>query len=573
MGGGLLTDSFEWGATLPVILASPPDAATVGDSWRDLWQKRLDKLSFPLDNWIRHCTRGAYWRHGSVIFNADRLSCPVLAIGGWADRYSNSVMALVQARPDICRGIVGPWGHHYPDQGEPGPAAGFQELALAWWERWLKDDTGDVPDWPRLRLWRREFDPPQDRLNQRSGEWIEIDDAGDSRIKTLYLGSRGLTHRPGVEDALLELPNDPLHGECAGDTGYFGRPGGLPLDQSADDARSLCFDSAPLEKAFDLVGCAELACEITRDREEAQIVCRLCEVAPDGRSHLVTRQILALALDESMDTRPLFNPGKPVRYRIRLPSTAYRFAKGNRIRLALGTSYWPLVWPVSNPAKVRISTGEACLSLPRPDRVGARPNPSLMPGCCRLDAAGESEAEGPLQRKREMLPDGRIRLSWKLPLTTIRYGDIDTDIALQTSTLTQVDVAESVSWSYTIDHTIEIRRPDGCALVQSSLAAESDRKACWSRGNSPCDGTRSPWRTNGGASVTRRSSWYLAGNLAGIQNHDGQEDRVEQECPAKGKWCEVFLHGCVPASLRGLIPQESDRVCPTSGANHLTEKD
>ena len=40
MGGCLLTDTVEWGATLPVILGSPPDPATVGPEWRRIWQER-----------------------------------------------------------------------------------------------------------------------------------------------------------------------------------------------------------------------------------------------------------------------------------------------------------------------------------------------------------------------------------------------------------------------------------------------------------------------------------------------------------------------------------------------------
>ena len=50
MGGCLLTDTVEWGATLPVILGSPPDPATVGPEWRRIWQERLVGCEFPLDS-------------------------------------------------------------------------------------------------------------------------------------------------------------------------------------------------------------------------------------------------------------------------------------------------------------------------------------------------------------------------------------------------------------------------------------------------------------------------------------------------------------------------------------------
>ena len=136
-GGCLLTDAFEWGATLPAILALPP-TRNVGEDWRERWEARLRSLAFPLEDWVREEARGAYWRRGSVIHETERLSCPILAVGGWSDGYSNSVMSLVGARPDLVWGVVGPWGHHYPDQGHPGPAIGFQQLALGWWDHWLR---------------------------------------------------------------------------------------------------------------------------------------------------------------------------------------------------------------------------------------------------------------------------------------------------------------------------------------------------------------------------------------------------------------------------------------------------
>ena len=138
MGGCLITDTVEWGATLPAILASPPDPVTVGEDWRRMWRERLDGAAFPLERWIRHETRDAYWRFGAVNESPGDIACPALLVGGWSDRYSATVMNLLAANRGRCWGIVGPWGHHYPDLGSPGPAIGFQQEALRWWDRWLQ---------------------------------------------------------------------------------------------------------------------------------------------------------------------------------------------------------------------------------------------------------------------------------------------------------------------------------------------------------------------------------------------------------------------------------------------------
>ncbi len=474
MGGGLLTDSFEWGATLPALLAAPPDSATVGAEWQKIWQQRLARLSFPLDAWISNSTGNQYWRHGSVHFSAAQLSCPILAIGGWSDRYSNSVLELVRRRADIGWGIVGPWGHHYPDQGEPGPAIGFQELALEWWDYWLKNDAHGTLNWPKLRIWQREFDPPQNRLTTRHGAWIEVDDVNQTNVTTLFLTADGLSSIPVEKSLTLAVPNNLRHGECAGDTGYFGRDGGLPLEQSADDVRSLCFDSAPLTKELVLSGHAEVCVEVLRDATEAQLVCRLCEVTPDGRSHLVVRQIRNLALTANLDRRLVSAPEQPVRYRIRMPAMAYRFARGNRIRLAFGTSYWPLVWPTNFTTQVRILLHRARLDVPR--FIDVKPLSMPLPEVRKLPAQQNWEvvSAGPLQRTPAEIENQQVTMSWELPRVTYKFPDTQSEISIETSVRYRLHTAPPVQLKFQINYGIIIHRGDGTVQINSTLNTKSN---------------------------------------------------------------------------------------------------
>ncbi|MDW4550332.1 CocE/NonD family hydrolase [Defluviimonas sp. D31] len=471
MGGCLLTDSFEWGATLPAILAAPPDSATLGPDWRVVWEDRLRDATFPLEAWIRNRTRGAYWRHGSVRFTAERLSCPVLTIGGWADRYSNSVICLARARPDLCWGIVGPWGHHYPDHAEPGPAVGFQDLALQWWDHWLKGHDNAVADWPWLRLWRREFDPPQDRLHDRNGDWIEIARPGSPGWTRLHLRHDGCLAADAGAAATLAIPSDLRHGICAGDTGYFGRVGGLPLDQSGDDARALCFDSAPLAAALDVIGHPVVSVTVRRDRPRAQLVLRVCDVAPDGRSNLVTRHVVNLALDDKLDNDRPFAAGEPSAYRLTLPATAYRFAVGHRIRLSVAASYWPLVWPELPLARCSIVTDGATLDLPTECR--ARPLSHQFPAVRRLPATANwsVRSEGALVRDTDLGEPDCLRMSWKQPILSYQFQQTATTFAYRTSAEYRADLDEAVAATCTMEHCQEIARPDGTCKIECTLSS------------------------------------------------------------------------------------------------------
>ncbi len=474
MGGCILTDTLEWGATLPAILAAPPDVATVGASWFELWKHRLANLTFPHEAWLCNRRRGSYWRHGSVRFATDRLSCPILAIGGWSDRYSNSVIPLVEARPDICCGIVGPWGHHYPDQGEPGPSVGFQEIALGWWDHWLRRGESRMPDWPALRLWRREFDPPLNRLMERSGAWIEVTKPSTPNKWQLFPGGGELLAVPIEVSVEMDVPDDLKHGRCSGDTGYFGRPGGLPLEQSPDDRRSLCFDSHPLGGELDILGRIQLDANVTPAALPAQLVCRLCDVAPDGRSSLITRTAINLELDDGLDGPRGAVAGEPTQVKIRFPTTAYRIAEGHRIRLAIGSSYWPLIWPNARHSQLTVSSQGTRLVIPlQPGSV--RPLRAAFPPAGHLSDVRNWRvvAEGPLERTSADCPAGGFSNSWRQPPVTHQFESIGIDFKSETRADFTVSSGSPQQIACNVEHRIEIDRPDGHACISSGVTLSS----------------------------------------------------------------------------------------------------
>ena len=470
MGGCLLTDSFEWGATLPAILAAPPDSTTVGPDWMAQWQRRLAQLEFPLDQWISHKTKNDYWKRGSVSLCAERLNVPVLAVGGWSDRYSNSVVDLVSRRPDICWGIIGPWGHHYPDVGNPGPSIGFQEVALQWWNCWLKP-SGKRPIWPRIRLWRREFDKPQIQISARSGAWVQYDYPAAFSETTYFLTKFGLKSKPDLTGSFVKVPNEISHGRCSGDTGYFGRPNDLPPDQAEDDKRCLCFDSETLGRELDFIGNVEMSVEVVRDRQDAQLACRLCEVSSDGQSNLVSRQVLNLALDESREGTAVFKPRQRQRYTVRFPAMAYKFSKGNRIRLAIGTSYWPLVWPSPVHSDIRLAVGKAELRFPMIGETHALAQEFPEAGTHPPDPAWETISGEVLRDFYAEDRGERILEGWRLPPTATRYPEIGVKVGAATTVRYHADKLEKAKAGFSINYRLEIERPDGDAELKSSLTA------------------------------------------------------------------------------------------------------
>ncbi len=473
-GGLLLTDSIEWGATLPTILASPPSAAHLGEAWFALWQNRLQEAAFPLETWIREEERSPYWQWGSVADQAGRIACPVLAIGGWSDRYSNSVMSLVELNEEKVWGIVGPWGHQFPDAGHPGPAIGFQQEALDWWDFWLKPNQGRSISWPKLRIWLAAFDPPEAILDRRRGHWIELPGRAGQETEplVLYPKGRGLTEGSGLSDAKATIPYDLRVGAAGGDSGYFGRHGGLPSDQAIDDQRSLVFETEPLAEAVTLLGSAEAILEVASDRPLAQLALRLSDVSPEGAVARVGLTLCNLALSDSLESGRPMTPGRRRQVQVTFPTKVQRFAAGHRIRLALSCSYWPLAWPAPKATRITLRLQGCRLTLPclvgRAKRLSKPfPNPQTPTAHFRQIEAGKLTRSS--YDEKELLTS-----AWHQGLTSQWFPATETLFGYETKARRSVRPDAPLSAVSRFEHRMLFERPDGTAEVTGWTEVQSD---------------------------------------------------------------------------------------------------
>jgi len=358
MGGCLLNENLTWGAALLGLAALPPDPALVGERWRELWLTRLDQAVLFPELWLRHPHRDAYWRHGSVCETLDAIGCPVYAVGGWADAYTNAIPRLLAGLTAPRKGLIGPWAHVYPHTGSPGPAIGFLQEALRWWDRWLKGiDTG-VLDEPLLRVWMQE-------RGEGDGRWVAETAWPSPRITpTSYALDPGRLVETAGPETRLEWRSPQSVGLAAGDWCAFAADDG-PTDQRDDDAGSLIFDSAPLGERLEILGAPVAVLELAVDRPQAFVAVRLSEVLSDGSSTRVTYGVLNLTHRESHEHPAPLEPGRRYRVQVPLNHVARAFAAGSRLRLAVSTAYWPLVWPSPEPVTLTLFTSASTLELPR----------------------------------------------------------------------------------------------------------------------------------------------------------------------------------------------------------------
>ena len=358
IGGCVLAvDMLPWAATMLTANALPPDQAAVGDGWRETWLERIEHTPPFVEPWLTHQRRDDYWRQGSVCEDYAAIEVPVYAVGGWADGYSNAVPRLVEGLPGPRKGLIGPWSHAFPQDGEPGPTIGFLQECLRWFDQHLKGIETGIMDEPRLRLWMQEPVAPATHHAQRPGRWVSEPAWPPPQAQDWtwdFTPERPKAHR-SIESTGID----------AGAWCADGGDGDWPGDQRAEDERSLAFTSEPLDEPIEILGFPEVALTIEVDRPSAFVAVRLCDVDSDGASLLVTRGVLNLNHREGHAAGKPLTPGRRYDVTVRLDAIAQRVPAGHRLRIAVSTAYWPWVWPSAEPVTLTLHGGR----LQAPTRV------------------------------------------------------------------------------------------------------------------------------------------------------------------------------------------------------------
>ncbi len=363
MDGCMLTDNFNWSCQMFAYLSRPADPL-LRDDWREDWIKRIEEVPFMAADWMRHPNRDEFWKHGSVCEDWSKIQVPVLAITGWADSYINTPPALVKNLSSPTKAIIGPWEHRYAHISKIDPAD-FHSEVIGWFDRWLKGEQNGAEDLPDYRTFMQEHSNPSPKNTPRKGRWIAEHKWPSPNMtqKNLYLCPGSLTDTMVAGKQVITTP-----AHVGTQAGYY-CPGmridnELAGDQTNDDEMSVCFDTLPLSKPMELMGRCSLKISFTVDKPVAQICARLCDVSSDNISQRLSYRCFNLNHQDSHETPAMLMPGQEYQAIIELNECAHRLRKGHKLRLALSTSYWPIIWPSPEAASVTINLEKSSFSIP-----------------------------------------------------------------------------------------------------------------------------------------------------------------------------------------------------------------
>ena len=365
MGGAMLTDNLSWASTMFAYNSCPPDPQVVGEKWKEMWLERLEGSGLWLKKWLEHQRRDAYWKHASVCEDYEAIQCPVFAISGWADGYSNTVFRLLENLKVPRKGMIGAWGHKYPHMGGPGPVIDFLNEAVRWWDQWLKGKNTGVKDDPMLLAWMQDTVSPIS--SKRPGHWVSEQSWPAPGIRqqswNILFGTLNKDEK-AAQDMELTIQSPLSVGLFAGKWCSYSESTDLPSDQREEDGGSLIFDTPVLEKDLEILGAPRLELELVSDKPVAQVAARISDVAPNGRATRVTYGLLNLTHRDSHEEPEMLEEGRRYTVSLDLNHVAQKFPAGNQLRLSISSSYWPLAWPSPEPARLTIYPSGCNLNLP-----------------------------------------------------------------------------------------------------------------------------------------------------------------------------------------------------------------
>ncbi|MFK4719178.1 putative CocE/NonD family hydrolase [Bradyrhizobium niftali] len=343
-------DTLSWVSWQLAFDLAPPGFVDPDGRWMRVWRERLGRLQRGDLQGLEaqpHKEYDEHWKERAI--PVEQVAVPTLIVGGWRDG------AGAQAMPDIYQRVagprkllMGPWPHTQPHFAAHAPIDFPHEL-VRFFDHWLKGKANGVADEPEVKLyvqgaerWRHEREWPIARTQTQ--EWH----LQPGRALGSASGEGSDTYRA-----------DPTVGTST----LFGGP--YPSEQAQDDLRSLTYTSAPLEQGMEITGSPEAILRVAlEDGDELQLVAKLCAVAPDDSSTLITTGYLSAAHRESFERAQLVEVGVVEEYRIALYPTSYFVPAGHRIRLAIACSDFPRIWPLGTNPTMRVELAGSLVRVP-----------------------------------------------------------------------------------------------------------------------------------------------------------------------------------------------------------------
>jgi hypothetical protein len=309
-----------------------------------------------------------FWQNFNTIEVADKVSVPALMYGGWYDTFLQGTIDAFIARQE--RGaegakgtqklIIGPWTHTWPRNTRLGefdiPATGksppWDISPLAWFNHHLKGHSSPIENVPPVTYYVM---GPFDGSSSKGNIWKTAPAwPVPAQLTHFYLADGGRLLKSEAPDTLIKQtytidPSNPV--PTLGGPNLFLEAG--PKDQTSIEAREdvLTYTTAPLAEDTEITGRLQAKIYFQRPTHNADIIVRLSDVYPDGKSILIHDGVYHYSAKQP---GICYNDITPQLAQIDLWSTSIVIAQGHRIRVSISGSNYPRYEKTSLPPTTHI---------------------------------------------------------------------------------------------------------------------------------------------------------------------------------------------------------------------------
>lgn len=308
-----------------------------------------------LDEQYAHPNYDEYWQQEDCTPHFSKMNVPAFIIASWFDFMSrgsiDSYIGRQHSGGPQARGkqwlLIGPWPHGGPKNNKVGelefPANATFDMdahMIRWFDHWLKGkDTGV------------EKEPFVSYYAMGANEWRKAADwPVASHEASYYLAPKSLSlNKPGTDGGVTEFQADPANpAPSPGRAEPTARDG--QVFESHKDVRT--FTTEPLKGSVEWTGMVRAELFLASNAPDTDVIVRVSDVYPDGRSILLLDNIQRARYRDSFHKPKLLENGKVHRVAFDVGWISQVFPAGHRIRVTISSTMADYFEPNPNTGEI-----------------------------------------------------------------------------------------------------------------------------------------------------------------------------------------------------------------------------
>ncbi len=309
-----------------------------------------------LAEWFSHPNYDDYWKAEDCTLHFDKMNVPCFTLGSWFDFMNQGSIASFVGRQHHggpnSRGkqwlLIGPWlhggskGNKIAEMEFPENATWpMTEQMTRWFSYWLKGEQNGIEKEPAVRYYAM---GATGEPGAPGNVWRSASDwpvTAKSTPMYLHAGGKLSTSKPKV-DARTQFVSDPWHPMEMPGRSFLGAKDARGFEQQAE-VRT--FTTEPLTKPVEWTGRVQAKLFVSSTAKDTDIILRVSDVYPDGRSMLIVDYPWRLRYRNGFDHEELMESGKVYKVAFPVGWMSQVFNKGHRIRVTVSSTGAPLYEP------------------------------------------------------------------------------------------------------------------------------------------------------------------------------------------------------------------------------------